>query len=217
MTPPNDISDSDLFTLLASEEMPWEAEVFPIAHPKTKQYFSYAIQPLGHEEMKIVKMVAKGRAEAAYKGKDYDQTFKDEIYADELIVEILFRTSKKLEDRSQKLFDTPNWISKNLSTDVIGTMYNNYEVTKLRVGVNIFEMSETDRQAWISRLAEGAGKDSEGFLGRLNLFVAKKCLLDTVLELINAQATITSLNAQLENLSQTSKAENPETSQISQS
>lgn len=168
---------------------------------------SYAIQLISDSEMKSLKQVAKGRADAMCKGKDYDQAFKDELYADELIAEIVFRSSKLLENREEKLFSSPHWISKHLTTDVIGTMFNNYEVVKLRLGPNIFQMSEQERQDFIARLAEGAGKDSEGFLGRLNLFVAKKLALDTTLDLIKARQEIGLLKQRLESLSETSNQE----------
>ena len=172
--PPNDVPASQLFLKLMETPKPSMVVDFPrLDHVTNKPIAQVRIQVLGHEQHDF----ARQRAHAALKAKNYtledlDSPALNEITGDavarELLAMAVFEVNPIPGENPDKpgpsymrVFRDAADLTKALTADELSTLFAYYAQVQYKYGpLDKFMDSGDEVDAWVKRLAEGAGEHS---------------------------------------------------------
>jgi hypothetical protein len=187
--PPTDIKPSELILRLQDTKRPSEVLPFVRRDDDGQPLFSYRMMILTPEELDV----ARANADQYTRKKLSDtleitdeqasrvraETWAD-IYNDALMTEALFEAMRREDDCARPLWDAPSQIRRLLTTDEVVMLFKIYEGIQLRLGPMWRLMDQTEVDAWVKRLMEGAAHyplESLGQAGQVQLIYSMAALL----------------------------------------
>lgn len=157
--PPADMEASALWLALTSVPRPHRVVPMPRKIPGTDMPVgNVAIWPLTQEEHHSANANADQEAKRLF--KDTPKTDErgigyQNMFANELAVQQLWRACRDPEDISKPAFPSPSMLRHALTTDEIGILYNHFLTTQVEVGPIVAHLSDDEFEAWVRRIAEG--------------------------------------------------------------
>lgn len=153
--PPTNISASQLWLKLSSQERPSKIVDFPRKGPDGEPLGRLRIRILTQEEQMAATVAAENFVREHLKEAKKDEIGYERLYTDAVIVEVLFRACRDEEDEKRAAFPSPKKLRQALTTEEIGALFRHYMTVQLELGPTVSSMSEEECEAWITRLAEG--------------------------------------------------------------
>lgn len=153
--PPQNIPASTLWAKLQEMPRPHKVVDFPRNTPDGKPAGQIAIFVLTQEEQMICAAAAEKFAKEKLKDGRKEEIGYETIYANEAVVQTLFRACKDSENVNASAFPTPEWMRKNLTSDECSILFERYVTTQFELGPIVSRLSEEELNAWVDRLAEG--------------------------------------------------------------
>lgn len=166
--PPANIPPNALFEALCQLPRPSRVVDFPRTDPSGSSIAQIALRVLTQQE----RMVAVAESEAYAKRvlkeivprKGEDNRGYQDVYNNELSVQILYRAARRVDDEQWPFFPSPTAMRDKLTGDEIGVLMSTYLLVQTEIGpiVNSLEPEEVDQ--WIQRLVEGGSANPLGLL-----------------------------------------------------
>jgi hypothetical protein len=153
---------TELFRKLMEMPRPSTVVDFPRRNPDGTPVGQFAMTILSESELNEVRAAADRTAKKmlgdAQKEGEQNLGYQD-IYRNVSVVELLWRACRaSKEEMHIPAFLSPALMRKNLTTDELAVLMDAYLQFKVEAGPIISDMSEAEMDAWIKRLAEGAGR-----------------------------------------------------------
>lgn len=184
----NDSDLADLFSEMADPNSDvYEIYNFPVANSKTGQILQYACVQLSHHELLEAKKI--GLAEAKQLNIE-----DPEVISDYINMQLLFKSTKRVSDRTKSFFTTPHVI-RSMKTQNIVEMLDNYDVMRIKSSKKIWNMTHEEMEKTIAQLAKGA-LDPENFLARMPSLMLMDYVMHLISHLTKLQTAYTSLGEQ---------------------
>ncbi len=152
--PPTDIEPKALWQKL--QELPRANEVVPFPRK------DFAGNPIG--ELRIWVLTQEEREEATAAAELYARKrLKDakatdigyeELYSNEVCVQILWRACRDVVDPNRAAWPT-DALLRQITTEEIAVLFEHYITTQKKLGPIVAEMSPEDFDLWVKKLAEG--------------------------------------------------------------
>jgi len=103
--------------------------------------------------------LAKAKAQAK---KDEQSFAYDALYESRSSCELLFRCCRRVGNIERNFFPTPDAIAGTLTMDEVAVLVLKYNWLRAELGPIVHELSESECQAWINKIAEGGKADPLG-------------------------------------------------------
>jgi len=178
--PPKDISPQDLWTEITRIPRPHRIVDFPRKGPDGKPVAQIAMMVLTQEESmlstsnteKWVRKVMKDEGSLPNKGEP--DTGYSVLFQNRAVMEVLFRSSKRVDDLTKPFFPTVATMAEKLTTDEISVLSMSYLRVQAELGPIASDMDEDTIEAWIETLAIGGSAIP---LGGLSLAAQSQLML----------------------------------------
>lgn len=187
--PPDNVTANALFDALCAMPRPFRVVDIPRKAPDGSFPLQCHLQVLTQQERMVAVAAAEKFAQRALRAqrkdeesflpkKDAHSQGYDDLYTNELSVQLLFRACKQVEKPRLPFFPTADDLRKVLDGDEIGVLTSAYHIVQAEVGPIVTTMDDGELNEWIDMLAEGA---SAVPLGRLS----SGALRDLVMHLVS--------------------------------
>ena len=196
--PPTDVSASELWTLL--EQMPRPSAVvdFPRKLPGSDEAVGQIrIWVLTQQEQMACAVEAERFAKRMIEAKQIageENTGYQDLYKNEVTVQVLLRACRKVSDVNQAAFPNSEAVRKKLTVDEVGVLARHYIQTQAKLGPIISYMTAEEERAYIARLAE-AGDTFP--LGLLSPEERDRLMLSMACQLVNYWTDTSSVGSEL--------------------
>lgn len=203
--PPDAIPPNALFEALCSIPRPFEIVDVPRKDPHGNFIAQTHMHVLTQQERmlsvseaeKFAQRYLRGDKDARGKDKGdsflpqrgYESQGYDDLYNNELTVQLLYRACRRVEDPKWPFFASPTQLRGELSGDEIGALSAAYHVLQAQKGPLVITMSEGEVDEWIDKLEKGA---ASGPLGLLSSAARADLILHLVARLSNSSMGTTS-------------------------
>lgn len=157
--PPEQIEASELWLALTAIPRPHRLVPLPRNLPGTDvPVGDVAVWPLSQEEHHMSTVAADAEVRKLMKDlpkKDEASIGYQNLHANEIAVQQLWRALRDPKDVSKPLAPSPKALRLMLTADEIGVMYNHFLTAQAELGPIVVRLSEDEFEAWVRRLAEG--------------------------------------------------------------
>lgn len=165
--PPGNIEPSELWRLLQEVPRPSKVVDFPRKIPGTDDPVGQMrITPLSQSEQMACNSEADKFAKKLLKEaqrKDESNLGYDNVYANEVAVQVLYRACRSVDGITKPIFPNPGELREKLSADEVGALFALYCQVQVELGPIITRMSTEEMEAWIVRLEEGGQQEPFAF------------------------------------------------------
>lgn len=195
MKPPKDVSPSDLFAKLLERPRPHKVVDFPRWDDEGNPIAQVAIWVMTQEEQIACASAAEQRTREMLKrsGGDIPKSDEsrrgyDDVYSNLAANEILSRVCRDPNDLKKPFFPNAAAVMK-LTADEVGVLMDEFNHVQATCGPIISYLTDDEFEAWVSVLAEGAGRFP---FARCSLAVKTELLERMAKELVKLRTPSTS-------------------------
>lgn len=158
MSPPivTEIDASELWLRLAQLPRPSRTVDYPKLDPITGEPMGKVlVQILTQEEQMEAAIAAERYTKAQVKDSDRGSLGYENVYKNACSVEVLYRAIKRVDKPTHTFFPSPRDIRQKMTPDEVGVLMAMYLEVQREMGPIVADMTDTELEAWITRLVEG--------------------------------------------------------------
>lgn len=153
--PPTNIPAKELWVKLQELPRPSQVVDLPQRTPDGEPVGQVALWVLKQEEHLICTAETEKFVRHHLKEAKRGDIGYDDMFANEMAVQILFRACRDVADLKKTAFQTPKQVRELFTTDECGLLFRNYLTIELEFGPLVTQMTDADMQAWIDKIAKG--------------------------------------------------------------
>jgi hypothetical protein len=176
MMPPKDVAPSDLWLALSKRPRPHRTVEFPTKDGSVGQL---ALWILTEHELHTCRANAatEARNRLGERSKEGSEVAYEEIYRNELIVQLVCMACRNISDMRVPAFPTAAIARQCLLTDEFWFLYQAYSLFRAESGPMLSELTPAEMNAWLKVLQEGGSRVP---LARLGLEAVIDLLMHSV-------------------------------------